>query len=207
MKKLLSYFGLGILLTVGMTACGGGATNIAVNAGRSASNAASGVTNSVGNTVGSAVNSVSNAVSGATTSSADSFMKEAAQGGLAEIEMGKLAQEKSKNPEIKKFGQMMVTDHTAAGNDLKALAAKKNVTLPSDTGSHKSMIDSLSKETDGFDKAYVNGMVSDHESDLKAFKSQADSASDPDVKAFAAKVVPVIQKHLDAIKAIEAKMK
>lgn len=82
------------------------------------------------------------------------------------------------------------------------------MTLPTDIGSHKSTVDSLAKESGAdFDKAYVKEMVSDHENDLKAFQKQADSASDPDVKAFAAKVVPVVQKHLDAIKAIEAKMK
>jgi len=134
-------------------------------------------------------------------------MKDACQGGMAEVEMGKLAQQKAKNPEIKKFGQMMVTDHGAAGKELEALAKKKNVTLPTDLGSHKSTLDSLSKETDGFDKAYVNEMVNDHENDLKEFQKQAQSSSDPEVKAFAAKTATVIQKHLDAIKAIEAKMK
>jgi len=126
---------------------------------------------------------------------------------MAEVELGKLAAQKAKDPEVKKFGQMMVTDHGAAGKELEALAKKKNVTLPTDLGSHKSTYDSLSKETDGFDKAYVNDMVSDHEKDLKEFQSQAQNSSDPDVKAFAAKTAPIIQKHLDAIRAIEGKMK
>jgi putative membrane protein len=192
---------LGLL---GLSSCGGETSNMTVNTGRSAANTAEKAMNSAGN----AVNSVSNAVSGMTTSSPESFMKDAAQGGMAEVEMGKLASQKSQNPEIKKFGQMMVTDHTAAGNDLKALAAKKNITLPNDTGSHKSTIDSLSKESGAdFDKAYVKEMVSDHESDLKEFQKQAQNSSDPDVKAFAAKVVTVIQKHLAAINDIQAKMK
>jgi putative membrane protein len=204
MKNLFSFLVIGCLGIFGLTACSGDVSvNTVANTGRTTANTASNMMSSVGN----AANSVANAVSGATTSSPESFMKDACQGGMAEVEMGKLAEQKSKNPEIKKFGQMMVTDHTAAGNDLKALAAKKNITLPTDLGSHKSTMDSLSKETDGFDKAYVNEMVSDHEADLKEFQKQAQNSSDPDVKAFAAKVVPVIQKHLDAIKAIEAKMK
>jgi len=203
MKKFCLYTIIGGLAVVGLMSCGGETTNTTVNIGRSASNTAEKAMNSAGN----AVNSISNAVSGVTTAGPDSFLKDAFQGGMAEIEMGKLAAQKAKDPEIKKFGQMMVTDHTAAGNDLKALAAKKNVALPSDMGSHKSTYDSLSKETDGFDKAYVNSMVTDHENDLKEFQKQAQSSSDPDVKAFAAKVVPVVQKHLDAIRAIEAKMK
>jgi len=135
-------------------------------------------------------------------------MKEAAEGGMAEVEMGKLASQKAQNPDVKKFGQMMVTDHTAANTELKALAAKKNIALPADAGSHKSNMDALAKESGaGFDKAYVNDMVSDHEKDVSDFQKQADSSSDPDVKAFAAKTLPVLRKHLDAIKAIEAKMK
>ena len=204
MKNLLSYIFVVSLAALGLSACGGNMSDSAANASKSVSNSAEKVMNSAVN----AANSVANAVSGATTASPESFMKDACQGGMAEIELGKLATQKSQNPEIKKFGQMMVTDHTAAGNDLKALAAKKNITLPTDIGSHKSSMDSLSKESGaGFDKAYVNEMVSDHEADLKEFQKQAQNSTDVDVKAFAAKVVPVIQKHLDAIKAIEAKMK
>jgi len=194
---------IGSLVILGLSACGGTTTNTTVNLGKSASNTAERAMNSAGN----AMNSVANAVSGATTSGPENFLKEACQGGMAEVEMGKLAAQKAKDPEIKKFGQMMVTDHGAAGKDLEALAKKKNITLPTDLGSHKSSMDSLSKETDGFDKAYVNMMVSDHEKDLKEFQQQAQNSSDPDVKAFAAKVVPVVQKHLDAIRASEGKMK
>src|SRR5947207_133915 len=132
---------LGLFL---LSSCGGDVSvNTMANAGRTTANSASNAMSSIGN----AANSMANAVSGATTSSPESFMKDACQGSMAEVEMGKLAQQKAKDPEIKKFGQMMVTDHTAAGNDLKALAGKKNVTLPTDMGSHKSTYDSLSKET------------------------------------------------------------
>jgi len=189
----------GIFLLAG---CGGAAnTNTIAN---TASNAA----NTLANVAANAVNTVSNAVSSATTSSPESFMKDAAQGGTAEVKMGELAAKNAKDPEIKKFGQMMVTDHTAAGKDLEALAKRKNVTLPTDIGKHQSTFDKLSKMTgDDFDKTYVTLMVNDHESDLKEFQKQAANSTDPDVKAFAGKVVPVIQKHLDAIKAIQAKMK
>lgn len=204
MKNLFSYLSVGCLAVFGMTACGGDMTNTSVNVGRSAGNTAEKVMNSTVN----AANSVANAVSGVTTSGPESFMKEACQGGMAEVEMGKLAQQKSQNAEIKKFGQMMVTDHGSAGKELEELAKKKNVTLPTDMGSHKSTYDSLSKESAAdFDRAYVKEMVSDHESDLKAFQKQAENSTDPDVKAFAAKTASVIQKHLDAIKTIEAKMK
>ena len=159
------------------------------------------------NSAGSAMNSVSNAVSGMTTGSAESFMKEAAQGGMAEVEMGKLAEQKSKNAEVKKFGQMMVKDHGEAGKDLMALAAKKNITLPTDMGAHKSTYDKLNGLSGAdFDKAYVDDMVDDHQKDVSEFQKQANNATDPEVKAFAAKVVPVITKHLETIKGIQAKM-
>ena len=208
MKRIviLSIFLIGTI--AGLMACSdGGNTNVSVNTNR-LTNSAEKALNTAVNTAGNAVNTVANTISKATTSSAEDFMKDAAQGGMAEIELGKLAASKSKDPEIKKFGQMMVTDHTAAGNDLKALAAKKNYTLPTDIGSHKSTYDKLNGLNGAdFDKAYVNDMVDDHEADLSAFQKQADNATDPDVKAFAAKVVPVVKKHLDAIKAIQAKMR
>lgn len=205
MRKLFLLMTISAVGCLVLAACGGTDTNI--NTSRIA-NTASNAVNTVANTTAAAANSVANAVSGAMTSSPESFMKEAAQGGMAEVEMGKLASTKASDPEIKKFGQMMVTEHTAAGNDLKAVAAKKNFKLPTDLGPHQATLDKL-KGLSGadFDKAYVNVMVNDHESDLSAFQKQADNSSDPDVKAFAAKVVPVVKKHLDAIKAIQAKMK
>lgn len=185
-----------------MLACGGG-TNVNVSTAGLRNSAAT-MANSVSNAVAGAANSVS----GATTSSPESFMKDAAQGGMAEVRMGELAAKNAKDPEIKKFGQMMVTDHGAAGKDLEALAKTKNVTLPTDIGSHQATYDKLSKMTgDDFDRYYVEQMVGDHEGDLKEFQKQAQNSSDADVKAFAAKGAQMIQKHLDAIKAIQAKMK
>jgi putative membrane protein len=161
-----------------------------------------------GSTLGNAANSVSNAMSKVTTDSPADFVKEAAEGGMAEVQLGQLAAKNGQDPEVKKFGQMMVTDHGKANAELKTLAGKKNYTMPTDIGSHKSTLDKLQglKGAD-FDKAYVNEMVSDHEKDLKAFQQQGQNGTDPELKEFAAKTATVIQKHLDAIKAIQAKMK
>ncbi len=204
MRYIAFSFLLAASLALMLAGCGE-STNI--NTNRMANTAAN-AANTVANTAVNLANKVANTLSSATTPSAEAFMKDAAEGGMAEIKMGKLAASKSQNAEIKKFGQMMVTDHTAAGNDLKALAAKKKFTLPADIGSHKSTYDKLNGLSGAdFDKAYVSEMVSDHEADLKEFQKQADNAADPEVKAFAAKVVPVVKKHLEAIKAIQAKMK
>ena len=191
-------------------ACNGG-SNTTVNVNRTAANSNTGVlTNANANITGnSAVNSVSNAVSSVTTSSPDDFMMEAAVGGMTEVELGKLASTKGANAEVKKFGQMMVADHTKANEELKALAAKKGVKLPAEPdSSHKSMIDEMKgKSGANFDDDYVEAMVDDHEEDVAAFEKQAQNSADPDVKAFAAKTLPTLKKHLEAIKTIQSNMK
>lgn len=130
-----------------------------------------------------------------------SFMKEAAKGGMMEVDMGKMAQQKGKSPEVKKIGTTMVNDHTKANNELMAIAKKKGVDLSKEKSKSHSMKD------DNFDKDYINMMVKDHEKDLAAFRAEASNGSDADVKAFASKTSKVIQKHLDMVKAAQAKMK
>ncbi len=141
--------------------------------------------------------------------SANDFMTEAAQGGMAEVELGRLAQKQGQNADVKSFGSKMVQDHSNANTELKQLAGKKTVTLPADVGAmHKATMDKLSKLTGAeFDKEYVSEMVKDHEKDVSMFQMQADSATDTDVKAFAAKTLPTLKMHLEMIKGIQGKMK
>ena len=151
-------------LTVG--SCSPSANNANVNTSntnRSGSTIGN-ASNSLGNVANSAANTISNAAKSVTGGTDEDFMKDTAMAGTAEVEFSKLAS-KSTNAEIKKFAQMMVADHTKAGTELKALASKKNVTLPADMdSSHKSELDSLKGKTGAdFDKSYVNDMVSDHE--------------------------------------------
>ena len=211
MKRIILLSTLAVISAVAFAACGdGGNTNISVNANRASSmaNTIGGAANSAMNTAGNAVNTVANAVTRPATAGFDDFLKDAAQGGMAEVELGKIAVKNAKDAEVKKFGQMMVDDHTKANNDLKALAAKKNVTLPADMGSHQSTIDKIKGLTGAdFDKAYVNDMVDDHEKDVATFQKQADNTTDPEIKAFATKTLPVLKKHLEVIKALQAKMK
>lgn len=194
-----------------LTACGSPVANTNTASNANSNRAVVVNANNNGSTMGNAVNSVTNTVSNAaaaiTTDSPDDFMQTAAHGGLAEVEMGKLAAQKAADPEVKKFGQQMVTDHGKANTELKALAGKKNVALPTDLGSHQGDLDDL-KGLSGaeFDRAYVESMVSAHESDVKAFEAQANSSSDPEVKAFAAKTLPVLKKHLETIQSINARI-
>ena len=148
-------------------------------------------------------------MSGAVSSDDTEFMTAAAQGGMMEVKMGELAASKSQNPEIKAFGNRMVADHGKANTDLKALAAAKNVTLPTDmSGGQKDEYDKLAKLSGAdFDKEYVNTMVDDHDADLKDFQDAADDANNPDLKAFAAKYTPIIKSHYESIKGIKDKMK
>jgi putative membrane protein len=159
------------------------------------------------------MNSMSNSTAttnmdkGSTSDDSD-FMNEAAVGGMAEVDLGKLAASKASNAEVKKFGQLMVEDHTKANNELKALAAKKAVKLPTETDAeHKSTMDDLKGRNGAdFDKEYVENMYEDHKQDVAAFEDEAQNASDPDVRAFASKTLPTLKKHLDMITSIRNKM-
>jgi putative membrane protein len=136
------------------------------------------------------------------------FMVKAADGGMMEVELGKVAREKAKNQRVKEFGEMMVVDHSKANEELKSLAAQKNVTIPAAVGEdHRKHIDDLSKKSGAdFDKAYMKMMVDDHKEDIDLFEKDSSSGKDPDVKAWAAKTLPVLRKHLAAAKSINSKL-
>ena len=129
------------------------------------------------------------------------FMQEAAKDGLMEVEMGKMGQKKAKNAEVKKFATRMVTDHSKANAELKALAKKKGVTLDNATPAEHKMDDAT------FDKDYMDQMVKDHEKDVSKFEEQAKDGSDADVKAWANKTLPTLKKHLELAKSIQGKLK
>jgi len=125
------------------------------------------------------------------------FMKKAAKGGMMEVAMGQVAEQKGQSEDVKSFGKRMVTDHSKANDELKSIASKKGVELPSK--------EHTAKWTS--DKAYVDMMVKDHEKDLAEFKEEASGGSDPDVKKFADDTSKVIQEHLDLVKEIQGKLK
>jgi putative membrane protein len=146
---------------------------------------------------------------GADADETKDFLTEAAQGGIAEVELGKMAVTKAASPDVKKFAQMMIDDHTKANAELKELAQKKSIQVPAETdSSHKSTMEDLRNLVGAdFDKEYVEDMYDDHKHDVAEFEEQSESAADPDVKAFAAKTLPVLRKHLEAIETIRSKMK
>ncbi len=125
------------------------------------------------------------------------FMVKAASGGMLEVELGRMALQKASSPKVKQFAQQMIDDHTKANEELKALAAKKNITLPTTPGDEaQEHINDLAKYSGAeFDKEYLELMHKDHQEDLDLFKEAAEEAEDADVKAFAAKTLPVLQNH------------
>jgi len=137
------------------------------------------------------------------------FAVDAANGGMAEVELGKLAQEKAANSKVKDFGAMMVTDHSKANDEMKALAKSKGIVLPDAIGSdeQKTKDDLSAKSGADFDKAYVSNMIDDHKKDIKEFEDATKNLKDPDLKAFAVKTLPTLKMHLDAIQKIHDSMK
>lgn len=198
---------LAIFSILGAASCSSDNANRTSNNSSTSNTNSTSTVNALKNGVETAVNSVSNAVTGRPTE--EDFWNKAAEGGMAEVELSKLAQTKSQNADVKKFAQMMITDHTKANTELKALAAKKNVTLPTAlSSSHKSTLDKLGTLSGAdFDKAYVDAMVSDHDGAVSLFQTEGDGGTDPDLKAFAAKTLPTLKGHQTAIKDIKSKMK
>src|ERR1700730_5478178 len=130
------------------------------------------------------------------------FTKKAAQGGMAEEKLGKLAQEKGTSDSVKKFGQRMVEDHTKAGDELKRAAAQENITLPGEiSAKDKATYDSLSKLSGAaFDRAYARDMVKDHEEDVADFNKEAHRGNSAAIKNFATQTLPTLQDHLKEAK-------
>jgi putative membrane protein len=133
------------------------------------------------------------------------FILAAAQGGMTEVKLGELAATNGMRDDVKEFGQMMVKDHTAINDDLKALAAQKGVTLPDSLDTkHQGMVDKMAALTgSGFDDAYIKGMIKAHQKDARAFKAESAATQDADIKNFLAKSIPVVEAHLQHVKALK----
>jgi putative membrane protein len=136
---------------------------------------------------------------------AENFVKEAASGGMMEVELGKMASQKARNPQVKEFGQMMVNDHSKANDQLKAVASRKNLALPAKMmEKHQQHVTELAKLSGSdFDKHYMSMMVKDHQEDITKFK-QASAMNDADIKNYASNTLPTLQIHLDKAQQINS---
>jgi putative membrane protein len=192
MKELIRYTALSLALA-GLLAMGAAAQNASKDTSADKTNKSA---ESKGNP-------------GKLSASDQKFVTKAAQGGQAEVELGKLATEKASSDEVKKFGQRMVDDHGKAGEQLKQLADSKGVTLPSDLEPKaKAEKDKLSKLSgEQFDREYMTYMVKDHKKDVAEFRHESKAAKDGDVKSFASQTLPTLEDHLKQAQSIAPKEK
>lgn len=141
------------------------------------------------------------------SSSADQqFLENAIKGNRAEVELGRMMESKATDPQVKQFAQLMVKDHSEALNQVQQLAQKKSSAsasgLPPDAQDLKQK---LSQEHGAqLDKDYVNGMLQDHQKDVKEYQDEAQNGQDPQVKQWAGKMVPKLQEHLQKVEALNS---
>jgi putative membrane protein len=136
------------------------------------------------------------------------FMKEAAQGGMAEVELGQLAADKASSAEVKEFARRMVKDHSQANDQLKQIASQKGVTLPTSlSAKDQATKNKLSKLSgDAFDQAYMSDMRKDHKADIAAFQKESATGKDPDLKQFASQTLPTLKDHLKQAESVSPKL-
>ncbi len=147
------------------------------------------------------------AENGVIDSADKSFLQGAYEDGLAEIHMAGLGVKKTGNEEIKAFAMKLEADHGKANGEMMALANNKKV----DFAKKPDMVDTAKEKImdlrgTSFDKAFIDGMVSDHEKAVAAFEKAANESKDPDVKAFAAKTLPTLREHLSMAKELQQKL-
>lgn len=136
----------------------------------------------------------------------ESFFKNAAEAGVAEVEAGRMAQSKGTSPSVKEFGAMMVKDHTAANAKLTKIAMSKGVELPTEPSMmQKAMAKKADmKSGESFDKDYIQGQIKAHQDTIDLLQKEIDSGKDPEAKAFATETLPKVKMHLEKINAIAA---
>jgi putative membrane protein len=126
------------------------------------------------------------------------FVATAASGGMAELKLGKYAEDNGSSENVKKFGKRMAKDHTKANKELEAIAKKHGIDVPTDlSADDAAIVDTLMKMNGAdFDKAYAAAMVSDHQKTIDLFTEEAKNGTVPDLKKFASDTIPTLQKHL-----------
>jgi putative membrane protein len=188
--KLWNTLLLAALLPFALQSCGGGNTNATHD-----------------DSVDSAKDV--NAATAPVDNESSTFAVKAADIGMTEVKLGDLAQQNASSPRVKAFGQMMVQDHSKAGEELKGLAGAKSVTLPDSVGEdHSKHIQDLSKKKGkDFDKAYIDMMVNGHQDAIDMFDKASKDLKDADLKAFATNTLPTLRAHLDSAKAVQESLK
>jgi putative membrane protein len=144
----------------------------------------------------------------AQTGADGAFMVQAADGGITEVQLGRLATQRAGDPAVRDFGQRMVVDHGRANTELIQIARQQGVALPNDMSpEHRALYDRLAVMSGpDFDRAYMRTMVDDHTKDVADFQREAQTGRDPMVRAWAARTLPVLQEHLRLAQTIESRV-
>jgi len=139
----------------------------------------------------------------------NAFVRDVSLDGMAEVELGRLATQKAKSPDVKRFAQRMVTDHSKAGAELKQLVSNMGMTVPASLNDEqKAEHDRLAKLSgDEFDHGYMSVMTAGHDKAVNAFEDEGENGSVPEIKQWAVKVLPTIKEHQSMAKDIAAKLK
>ncbi len=127
------------------------------------------------------------------------FANAAASGGLAEVQLGRLAQQRGATDQVRQYGQEIVADHTKANDELKRIAKEQNITLPTEPTSAQAQTYTTVESLRGlaFDKRFAEVMISDHQDTIATFQNEASSGQDPALKTFAQNTLPTLQHHLE----------
>jgi putative membrane protein len=134
------------------------------------------------------------------------FVDFAAQTDMVEANLGQLAQNVAASQQVKDYGQTLVTDHTSDYNQLYTVAQQASLNVPNaiDSAHNKAMVDPFQKlKGAAFDRKYIHEMIAGHTKAIETYKKEADDAQNPALKTYAQQALPVLQKHLDAAKALE----
>ena len=136
------------------------------------------------------------------------FMTKAAQGGMLEVALGQQVANKATNSDIKALASKVAADHASANEELKELAAKKGLSLPTQLKEdHQEDIAEMAKLSGSkLDAKYADELVEEHEKDVKAFREAANELKDPELRAWAAKTLPILESHLEQARQIKAKV-
>jgi putative membrane protein len=136
----------------------------------------------------------------------EKFIRDAAEGNVSEIDLGKLAQEKGQSEQVKEFGKRMVEDHTKTNEELKQVAEREHINMPTnvyrrDADTHRRLQKLSGPE---FDKAYAEAMVKDHQEDIAAFKQEAASGQKSSLQQFAQQTLSTLESHLKEAQQLRA---
>lgn len=133
------------------------------------------------------------------------FMMKAAQGGMMEVQLAQMAQQKAASDDVKQFARQLEQDHSKANDQLKKIATERGVDLPSDIGQHQQQVAKLQNLSgEEFDRAFMKMQVQHHKKDINDFKKHANRSMDTNVKEFANAQLPVLQQHYERAQQIAA---